>query len=91
MKQFPGISAMIMLVLAFSLVLVNCNASKTESSESDALGGQKDLTAKKITAIIETNYGNIELELWPDMAPKTVDNFGKLSKEGFYVGTFFIV
>ncbi|HNZ44725.1 MAG TPA: peptidylprolyl isomerase [Candidatus Syntrophosphaera thermopropionivorans] len=89
MKQFPGISAMIMLVLAFSLVLVNCNASKTESSESDALKGQKDLTVKKITAIIETNYGNIELELWPDMAPKTVDNFVKLSKEGFYDGTYF--
>ncbi|MBP9038434.1 MAG: peptidylprolyl isomerase [Candidatus Syntrophosphaera sp.] len=78
-----------MLILSFSLLLVNCNASKTETSESDSLKGQKDLTAKKITAIIETNYGNIELELWPDMAPKTVDNFIKLSKEGFYDNTYF--
>ena len=89
MRQFPGIIAMVMLILSFSLLLVNCNASKTETSESDSLKGQKDLTAKKITAIIETNYGNIELELWPDMAPKTVDNFIKLSKEGFYDNTYF--
>ena len=89
MRQFPGIIAMVMLILSFSLLLVNCNASKTETSESDSLKGQKDLTAKKITAIIETNYGNIELELWPDMAPKTVDNFIKPSKEGFYDNTYF--
>ncbi len=41
------------------------------------------------TAVIETNQGNIELELWPEMAPKTVDNFLKLAGEGFFDTTYF--
>jgi cyclophilin family peptidyl-prolyl cis-trans isomerase len=38
---------------------------------------------------IQTNQGDIELELWPEMAPKTVANFIKLSKEAFYDSTYF--
>jgi len=29
------------------------------------------------------------VEFWPDVAPKTVENFVKLAKEGFYDGTAF--
>src|SRR3989440_5172637 len=35
-------------------------------------------------AIIQTNHGPIHLELYPDDAPKTVDNFVKLANDGFY-------
>ena len=35
-------------------------------------------------AIIQTNHGPIHVELYPDDAPKTVDNFVKLANEGFY-------
>ena len=35
-------------------------------------------------AIIETNHGPIHVELYPDDAPKTVDNFVKLANDGFY-------
>ena len=35
-------------------------------------------------AVIETNHGPIQLELFPDDAPKTVDNFVKLANDGFY-------
>ena len=40
-------------------------------------------------ATIHTNHGAIELELYPDDAPKTVDNFVKLAKDGFYDGVVF--
>ncbi|KZX10053.1 peptidylprolyl isomerase [Methanobrevibacter curvatus] len=40
-------------------------------------------------AIIETEKGNIELELFNKDAPKTVANFEKLIKEGFYNGLSF--
>lgn len=40
-------------------------------------------------AIIHTNYGDMTVEFWPDVAPRTVDNFLKLSREGFYEGTAF--
>jgi peptidyl-prolyl cis-trans isomerase B (cyclophilin B) len=35
-------------------------------------------------AIIQTNHGPIHMELFPDDAPKTVDNFVKLANDGFY-------
>ncbi len=40
-------------------------------------------------AIIETEKGNIELELFDKDAPDTVANFEKLIKEGFYDGLTF--
>ena len=39
--------------------------------------------------ILETNQGNIELELYPDIAPKAVKNFIELSKKGYYDGVIF--
>lgn len=40
-------------------------------------------------AIIKTAAGEMTLKFWPDVAPKTVENFKKLAKEGFYDGTAF--
>jgi peptidyl-prolyl cis-trans isomerase B (cyclophilin B) len=40
-------------------------------------------------ATIETSKGTIELELWPDKAPKHVANFEKLASDGFYDGLIF--
>lgn len=39
--------------------------------------------------VLRTTSGDITLELWPDVAPRTVENFTKLAKEGFYDGTAF--
>ena len=35
------------------------------------------------------DYGEVELELYPDLAPITVDNFVKLVNKGFYNGLTF--
>jgi peptidyl-prolyl cis-trans isomerase B (cyclophilin B) len=40
-------------------------------------------------AVIETSEGRMVLEFWPDVAPKTVENFKKLATQGFYDGTCF--
>ena len=40
-------------------------------------------------AVIETSQGRLVLEFWPDVAPKTVENFKKLASQGFYDGTAF--
>ena len=40
-------------------------------------------------AIIKTTYGEMTLAFWPDVAPKTVENFKKLANEKFYDGTAF--
>ena len=46
-------------------------------------------TAKNYRATIETSKGIIELELYAQYAPKTVNNFVFLSQEGFYDGIVF--
>jgi len=41
------------------------------------------------TAVLETNQGDIEIELMPDVAPKTCENFTGLIKKGYYDGVIF--
>jgi cyclophilin family peptidyl-prolyl cis-trans isomerase len=44
---------------------------------------------KKYTATIVTPNGDIVIELFADKAPKTVNNFVFLAREGYYVGVSF--
>jgi len=44
---------------------------------------------KAYRAVIETDRGVIELEFYPQNAPKTVNNFVFLAREGFYDGIIF--
>jgi peptidyl-prolyl cis-trans isomerase B (cyclophilin B) len=46
-------------------------------------------TAAAPRAIVETKFGEIELELLADKAPGHVKNFVDLAKKGFYDGTTF--
>jgi cyclophilin family peptidyl-prolyl cis-trans isomerase len=41
------------------------------------------------SATLQTNHGTIELELFDGEAPKTVENFRKLARDGFYDGVVF--
>ena len=40
-------------------------------------------------AVIKTTAGEMVIEFWVDVAPKTVENFKKLARQGFYDGTAF--
>jgi peptidyl-prolyl cis-trans isomerase B (cyclophilin B) len=46
-------------------------------------------SASSENAVIKTSYGEMTIAFWPDVAPKTVENFKKLAREGFYNGTAF--
>ena len=50
-----------------------------------ACGGKETVTA----TIVVKDYGTIVVELYPDVAPKTVDNFVRLAQNGFYDGLTF--
>ena len=41
------------------------------------------------SAVIETKFANIEIRLFPEVAPNHVHNFMELAKKGFYDGTTF--
>ncbi len=58
---------------------------------SGAGGSGKEGTPKAGTILVrmETSLGPVKLELFPDKAPKTVANFLKYVKDGFYDGTIF--
>lgn len=40
-------------------------------------------------AVLDTSDGEMVIQFWPDTAPKTVANFEKLARAGFYDGTAF--
>jgi len=45
--------------------------------------------AKETKVVLETNQGNIVLKLYPDTAPKAVENFTGLVEKGYYNGIIF--
>ena len=46
-------------------------------------------TNQKQVAVLKTSDGEMVAEFFPEVAPKTVANFEKLAREGFYDGTAF--
>lgn len=40
-------------------------------------------------AVLKTSLGEMTIAFWPDVAPKTVENFKTLARKGFYDGTAF--
>jgi peptidyl-prolyl cis-trans isomerase B (cyclophilin B) len=57
---------------------------KTTEQEKNAV-----TDANNEVAVIKTTAGEMVIEFWPDVAPKTVANFKKLAKEGVYDGSAF--
>lgn len=74
--------AIFVLILFVSLGYTQVNKEKKSKTKKEA---EKYMTV----AIIETNMGTIELELFPDKAPKTVANFVGLAEKGYYNGVIF--
>jgi peptidyl-prolyl cis-trans isomerase B (cyclophilin B) len=70
------------LAVVAGLALSSCSNKQESMKESSAAGSTP-------RAIIHTNYGDMTVEFWPDVAPRTVENFLKLSRENFYNGTAF--
>lgn len=58
---------------------------QTEAKPAPAAGTK---TAAEV-AVIKTSKGEMVVEFWSDVAPKTVENFKKLANEKFYDGTAF--
>jgi peptidyl-prolyl cis-trans isomerase B (cyclophilin B) len=73
-------------VLAFFLLLMNGAYAETKQK----LFAKEEIKKMSETrAIIETSLGNIELKLFPDVAPNHVSNFVELAEKRFYDGTTF--
>ena len=75
------VTILIIVCLLFALSACGSGSSKTESTASYTDNPKAEITVR--------DYGTITLELYPDVAPLTVDNFVKLCNEGFYDGLTF--
>jgi peptidyl-prolyl cis-trans isomerase A (cyclophilin A)/peptidyl-prolyl cis-trans isomerase B (cyclophilin B) len=74
------------LIVAFvAATLLGCTGSGTDP-DSEADGGGNDSAP---VVIVQTNLGAIEIELYPDKAPTTVENFLQYVDDEFYDGTVF--
>ena len=79
------------LVIA-PIVMILAPALRAEDAQKKKWDKPPEMTIdpnKKYTATIDTTAGKIVIELFPKEAPKTVNNFVFLAKQGFYDGTIF--
>ncbi len=72
------------LAVAFLGAASAFSQDKTETKKTE-----KTVSTEKEVAVIKTTEGELVVEFWSDVAPKTVENFKKLSRDGFYDGTAF--
>lgn len=104
MKKVVILSVILITLLAFitgckkqEVSIDNGSEVKTSENENKANENQpqnneqqkSDSASKATKAVMQTSMGDIELELRPKDAPKTVENFVKLVKKGFYDGLIF--
>ena len=68
------------LLALCALTLTACGSSPSSKTMNESSAPR---------AIIHTTAGDMTVEFWPEVAPRTVDNFLKLSREGFYDKTAF--
>jgi peptidylprolyl isomerase domain and WD repeat-containing protein 1 len=74
---------------------VNKSTRDVHNERPQTLGGSKAANAEKPpehsgnTATLHTNYGDIQMRLFPSAAPKTVENFVRLARRGDYNNCIF--
>jgi peptidyl-prolyl cis-trans isomerase B (cyclophilin B) len=86
MRKMPILA----LGLLTGLLSLQSAEPKTDADkkESASVKSEKKSDAKEV-AVMKTSEGEMVIEFWPDVAPKTVENFKKLARSGFYDGTAF--
>jgi peptidyl-prolyl cis-trans isomerase B (cyclophilin B) len=72
-----------LIVLSGSALALAQAEKKDEGAKPAAASGTNEV------AVIKTTVGEMVVQFWPDVAPKTVENFKKLARQGFYDGTAF--
>jgi peptidyl-prolyl cis-trans isomerase B (cyclophilin B) len=72
-----------MSILAALFLSSTLFAAEEKKAESPTMNASNEV------AVIKTSEGEMVVQFWTDAAPKTIENFKKLAREGFYDGTIF--
>ena len=81
-------TASLVLIMA-TLFLASCGGAAPKPKTYSTPPPMKIDTSKQYTATIETEKGNLVLELFASDVPFTVNNFVFLARDGFYDGSSF--
>jgi len=93
--------AYVIALAVITVAFTGCGGQKTAVKDFDAQDDESAALQARLkkgvkpepdpeVAVIETaNFGNIVIELYPNVAPKMVARFKQLIKDGFYNGTTF--
>ena len=82
---------MLIIILILASLLVSCS-SKTEQEQGGENLNLEQLQLPKEgeeIVVMNTNYGTIKIRLFPEAAPKAVENFKTHAKNGYYNGLTF--
>jgi peptidyl-prolyl cis-trans isomerase B (cyclophilin B) len=67
------------------LLLVGAAAFAADEKKEE----KTPLNSSNEVAVIKTSEGDMVIQFWTDAAPDTIENFKKLTRQGFYDGTIF--
>ncbi len=87
--SFCALSVALGLAAALAQETNKSTTTKTESAKKSDSTKEKSPVNVREVAVIKTTEGEMVIEFWPEVAPKTVENFKTLAKKGFYDGTCF--
>ncbi|MHC1736730.1 MAG: peptidylprolyl isomerase [Ignavibacteriaceae bacterium] len=79
-----------LFLLLFTL-FIGCNAqnSNQKTNEGKNMTETEQKNEPKVVAVIKTTMGEIEIELFDKLTPKTVNNFVGLAQKSYYNGVIF--
>jgi len=92
LKTLTRIASIILISAIFPLAACPGGETPSETPKPKSYSSPPEMqidTAKSYTATIETEKGNLVLELFASDVPVTVNNFVFLAREGFYDGVIF--
>ncbi|TJX14304.1 peptidylprolyl isomerase [Tissierella creatinini] len=86
----------LIFILAITMIILSGCTNEELNQKNEQLGGTKlqleQLQLPKAgeeVALIKTNHGDIKIRLFPEVAPKAVENFKTHIKNGYYDGVTF--
>jgi cyclophilin family peptidyl-prolyl cis-trans isomerase len=78
------LKAKYLFIIALALLFATNNSIYSQNKKE-----KQKMKEKQTVAVIQTNMGTIEIELFANKTPKTVENFVGLANKGYYNGVIF--
>jgi peptidyl-prolyl cis-trans isomerase B (cyclophilin B) len=85
-SRFLHVVTALAMLLAIWAVAPGCGRDEAVDAPTETAAPPPP---RPVAVLTVENFGEIRIELLPDIAPATVENFIKLAEEGFYDGTTF--